>query len=46
MLCDSAANKKQVLYHALNTNVPTRGIIDYQDILLGDEGTAPPKKAK
>jgi hypothetical protein len=49
----AAANKKQVLYHALNTFVPTRGIIDYQDILLGDEGTtaspkttAPPKKAK
>jgi hypothetical protein len=43
----TAANKKQVLYHELNTFVPTRGIIDYQDILLGDEGTtASPKKAK
>jgi hypothetical protein len=42
-----AANKKQVLYHAPNMFVPTRGIIDYQDILPGEEvTTAAPRKAK
>jgi len=37
----SASNRnQQVLYFALNAFVPTRGIIDYQDIVPGEEGRA------
>jgi hypothetical protein len=42
----------KVLYHKQNTFVPTKGIIDYQDIILGEEGgttpskTTPPKTTK
>jgi hypothetical protein len=44
----SASNKnQQVLYFELNTFVPTRGIIDYQDIILGEaKSTSPPKTTK
>lgn len=47
-LTASDKNNK-VLYHKLNTFVPTKGIIDYQDIILGEEGgtgTTPPKTTR
>ena len=44
----SASNKdKQVLYFKLNTLVATRGIVDYQDIRLGEKAcTSPPVSPK
>ena len=44
----TATNKnQQVLYAELNTFVPTKGIIDYQDIILGEvKSTSPPKTSK
>jgi hypothetical protein len=41
----SASNKnEQVLYFEQNTFVPTKSIIDYQDIILGEvKSTTPPK---
>lgn len=41
----SASNKnQQVLYFELNNFAPTKGIIDYQDIILGEKGSTNPTK--